>query len=147
MDLDGDHFKVDGIPLTEFQDTAPTTPYPYQLATVIVRDAQTKVELARTITVAPVSTEMHCDTCHKDNGVANPAIATGRVETNILTLHDQRNQGEYPAGHTGASNESPAGALCRVPCLQRPGSTRCGQPAQFLQGHARQTQRIMSPTR
>ena len=64
MDLDGDHFKVDGIPLTEFQDTAPTTPYPYQLATVIVRDAQTKVELARTITVAPVSTEMHCDTCH-----------------------------------------------------------------------------------
>ena len=64
MDLDGDHFKVDGIPLTEFQDTAPTTPYPYQLATVIVRDAQTRAELARTITVAPVSTEMHCDTCH-----------------------------------------------------------------------------------
>ena len=93
MDLDGDHFKVDGIPLTEFQDTAPTTPYPYQLATVIVRDAQTKVELARTITVAPVSTEMHCDNCHKDNGVASPAIATGRVETNILTLHDQRKPG------------------------------------------------------
>jgi hypothetical protein len=102
MDLDGDHFKVDGIPLTEFQDTAPTTPYPYQLATVIVRDAQTKVELARTITVAPVSTEMHCDTCHKDNGVANPAIATGVVEQNILTLHDQRNQTGYPPGHTGA---------------------------------------------
>ena len=72
MDLDGDHFKVDGIPLTEFQDTAPTTPYPFQLATVIVRDAQTKVELARTITVAPVSTEMHCDTCHSNNGIANP---------------------------------------------------------------------------
>jgi hypothetical protein len=102
LDLDGDHFKADGIPLTEFQDTAPTTPYPYQLATVIVRDAQTKAELARTITVAPVSTEMHCDTCHKDNGVASPAIATGRVETNILTLHDQRNQGDYPTGHKGA---------------------------------------------
>ena len=98
MDPDGDHFKVDGIPLTEFQDTAPTTPYPYQLATVIVRDAQTKVELARTITVSPVSTEMHCDTCHKDNGVASPAIATGRVETNILKLHDQKNQGDYPPG-------------------------------------------------
>ena len=53
MDLDGDHFKVDGIPLTEFQDTARATPYPYQLATVIVRDAQTKAELARTITVGP----------------------------------------------------------------------------------------------
>jgi hypothetical protein len=102
MDLDGDHFKVDGIPLTEFQDTAPTTPYPYQLATVIVRDAQTKVELARTITVAPVSTEMHCDNCHNDNGQASPTIATGRVETNILTLHDQRNQAGYPPNHTGA---------------------------------------------
>jgi len=89
MDLDVDHFKVDGIPLTEFQDTAPTTPYPYQLATVIVRDAQTKVELARTITVSPVSTEMHCDTCHKDGGVGG--IVTGRVETNILTYHDQEN--------------------------------------------------------
>jgi hypothetical protein len=100
MDLDGDHFKVDGIPLTEFQDTAPTTPYPYQLATVIVRDVQTKAELARTITVAPVSTEMHCDTCHKDGGVEG--IATGRVETNILTLHDQENLTKYPAGHTGA---------------------------------------------
>jgi hypothetical protein len=87
MDLDGDHFKVEGIPLTEFQDTAPTTSYPYQLATVIVRDAQTKVELARTITVAPVSTEMHCDTCHKDGGVGG--IATGSVEQNILTFHDQ----------------------------------------------------------
>ena len=101
MDPDGDHFKADGIPLTEFQDTAPTTPYPYQLATVIVRDAQTKVELARTITVAPVSTEMHCDTCHKDNGVANQSIATGVVEQNILTLHDRGNMSKYPTTHPG----------------------------------------------
>jgi hypothetical protein len=110
MDLDGDHFKVDGIPLTEFQDTAPTTPYPYQLATVIVRDAQTKAELARTTTVVPVSTEMHCDTCHNDNGVAGPAIATGRVETNILTLHDQKNLGDYPPGTGLLMNRRPV--LC-----------------------------------
>jgi hypothetical protein len=91
LDFDpaGNHYKADGIPLTEFQDTAPTTPYPYQLATVIVRDAQTKVELARSITVAPVSTEMHCDTCHFDGGVGG--VATGRVETNILTFHDSEN--------------------------------------------------------
>jgi len=106
----GDHFKVEGIPLTEFQDTATTTPYPYQLATVIVRDAQTKVELARTTTVAPVSTEMHCDTCHNDNGVAGPAIATGRVETNILTLHDQKNLGDYPPGTGLLMNRRPV--LC-----------------------------------
>jgi hypothetical protein len=89
LDLEADHFKADGIPLTEFQDTATTTSYPFQLATVIVRDAQTKMELARTTTVAPVSTEMHCDTCHKDGGVGG--VATGRVETNILTYHDREN--------------------------------------------------------
>ena len=118
----GDHFKVEGIPLTEFQDTAPTTPYPYQLATVIVRDAQTKVELARTITVAPVSTEMHCDDCHKDNGVASPAIATGRVETNILTLHDQENLGDYPPGTGLLMNRRP------VLCADCHASNALGKP-------------------
>lgn len=86
MDPVGDHFVAEGIPLTEFRDSAPTTPYPYQLATIIVRDAVTGLELARTITVAPVSTEMHCDNCHHDNGVEG--IATGNVERNILVLHD-----------------------------------------------------------
>ncbi len=89
MDLNGTHFEAVGIPLTEFRDSAPTTPYPYQLATIIVQDSTSGQELARTVTVAPVSTEMHCDTCHNDNGRANRDIATGRVETNILTLHDQ----------------------------------------------------------
>lgn len=90
MDLDGDHFVAEGIPLTEFRDSAPTTPYPYQLATIIVTDTNTGLELARTITVAPVSTEMHCDTCHHDYGEAGDGqIATGKVETNILVLHDQ----------------------------------------------------------
>ena len=28
-------------------------------------------------------------------------ISTGRVETNILTLHDKENAEEYPPGHTG----------------------------------------------
>lgn len=87
MDPAGDHFVAEGIPLTEFRDSAPNTAYPYQLATILVRDANTGTELARTITVAPVSTEMHCDTCHHDHGIEN--IATGRVETNILVLHDQ----------------------------------------------------------
>ncbi len=100
MDVDGDHFVAEGIPLTEFSDSAPTTPDPYQLATVIVRDTASGAELARSTVVAPVSTEMHCDNCHKDGGV--DGIATGRVETNILTLHDQKFQSEYPAGHTGA---------------------------------------------
>lgn len=89
--LDGDHFVAEGIPLTEFRDSAPTTPYPYQLATVIASDSTTGAELARTTVVAPVSTEMHCETCHSDRGEGNEGIATGRVETNILTAHDQEN--------------------------------------------------------
>jgi hypothetical protein len=99
MDLAGDHFEAAGIPLTEYRDSDLTTRYPYQLATVVVTDDATGLELARTITVSPVSTEMRCDNCHSDGGVED--ISTGRVETNILTLHDEENAAEYPAGHTG----------------------------------------------
>ena len=55
--------------------------------------------MASNTVVAPVSTEMHCDNCHSDGGVED--IATGKVETNILTLHDQENADEYPPGHQG----------------------------------------------
>ncbi len=96
MDQKTDHFTAEGIPLTEFRDSAPTSAYPYQLATVIARDSATSSELARTITVAPVSTEMHCEYCHSDG--QRDHIATGKVETNILTLHDKENADEYPAG-------------------------------------------------
>lgn len=99
MDLHGDHFVAEGIPLTEFRDSAPTTPYPYQLADLIAVDTTSGEELARVTTVAPVSTEMHCDECHYDGGVED--IATGRVETNILTLHDEESDEEYPPGHEG----------------------------------------------
>jgi hypothetical protein len=133
MDLHGDHFVAEGIPLTEFRDSAPMTPYPYQLATVIARDATTGAELARSTVVAPVSTEMHCDYCHADNGVANPDIATGSVEQNILTLHDREEMDEYPAGHSGplmgrrpilcaechASNALGAPGVAGLPSLSR----------------------------
>jgi hypothetical protein len=101
MDLLDDHFVAEGIPLTEFRDSHPNTPYPYQIATVVVRDAATGAELARTQPVAPVSTEMHCEYCHADNGEGNEHIATGRVETNILTLHDNENMDEYPDSLSG----------------------------------------------
>lgn len=99
MDRHGDHFVAEGIPLTEFRDSAPTVAYPYQMAKIVVRSKTTNEVLASQTVVAPVSTEMHCDTCHYDGGVGG--IATGRVEANILTLHDQENSDEYPAGHTG----------------------------------------------
>ena len=100
MDFHDDHFVAEGIPLTEFRDSDLVNPYPYQLAEITVRDQNTNVILAQTTAVAPVSNEMHCDNCHFDGGVED--IATGRIETNILTLHDEENMDEYPAGHEGA---------------------------------------------
>ncbi|WP_027183832.1 hypothetical protein [Desulfovibrio inopinatus] len=98
FDLQNDHFVAEGIPLTEFSDSAPNTRAPYQLAVVTANDSVSGKELATITVVAPVSTEMRCDSCHADNGQED--IATGRVETNILTLHDKENSDEYPAGHT-----------------------------------------------
>jgi len=101
MELRGDHFVAEGIPLTEFRDSDPTTPYPYQVATIVVHDATTGVELARTNPVAPVSTEMHCENCHYDFGPGNEDFGTGVIEQNILSQHDDENMDEYPPGHEG----------------------------------------------
>jgi hypothetical protein len=102
MDRKADHFVAEWIPLTEFSDSHPTTPDPYQLATVVVRDASTHAELVRTTVVAPVSTEMHCDNCHYNNGPGNEGISSPTVEQNILKKHDAENMDEYPPGHRGA---------------------------------------------
>lgn len=99
MDLHNDHFVAEGIPLTEFRDSDLVNPYPYQLAEITVLDQNSAAVLAQTTAVAPVSTEMNCDDCHYDGGVED--IATGRVETNILTLHDEEHQNEYPPGNSG----------------------------------------------
>ncbi|MBU4234746.1 MAG: cytochrome c3 family protein [Proteobacteria bacterium] len=88
MKVDTDHFVAEAIPLTEYLDSNTTTPYPYQVAELVAKDSSGHI-LASTQTVAPVSTELHCETCHGDNGSANHGIATGVVKQNILTLHDQ----------------------------------------------------------
>lgn len=91
MDLSGDHFVAEGIPLTPYRDSAaqqvPANWYPYQIAHLVARDAATGQILAETRPVAPVSEEMHCETCHADG--MQEGIRTGNVETNILTLHDK----------------------------------------------------------
>jgi hypothetical protein len=100
MDLVADHFVAEGIPLTEFSDGDLNNRNPYQLAKITVNETSSGIKLAEATVVAPVSTEMRCDYCHYDG--AMEGISTGRVETNILTLHDKENQDEYPRGHTGA---------------------------------------------
>ena len=89
MDLAGDHFVAEGIPITEFSDSAPAVRQPYQLATVVVKDATTGAVLTSTQVVTPTSSEMRCDNCHSDTGIAKPSNPTGKVETNILQLHDE----------------------------------------------------------
>jgi hypothetical protein len=101
MSREGSHFVAEGIPLTEFTDQAPTTRDPYQLARIVARGANGQI-LAENTVVAPVSTEMHCDYCHYDNGPGNEGVATGKIERNILTQHDRENMDEYPPGHQGA---------------------------------------------
>ena len=91
MDLAGDHYVAEGIPVTEFSDSTPTVSQPYQLATVVVKDSATGATLATTQVVTPVSSEMRCDNCHGDMGKARPEHPTGKVETNILQLHDEEN--------------------------------------------------------
>ena len=91
MHVATDHFVIEGVPLTPYRDSAPQPGpqnwYPYQLAHLVARDNATGAILAETTTVAPVSTEMRCDTCHGDG--MQEGIRTGNVETNILTLHDK----------------------------------------------------------
>ncbi len=87
MDPKTGYFVAEGIPLTEFSDSAPTTPYPYQKAILTAKDIATGTVLASLTVVAPVSTEMHCDTCHAAG--KDPGGQYARVEQNILALHDE----------------------------------------------------------
>nr|MEE4267009.1 hypothetical protein [Candidatus Krumholzibacteria bacterium] len=76
FDVHGDLFVAEGIPLTPFNDDAPTVEVPYQVAEVILRDSE-GLELARAYPVAPVSVEMSCVStgCHSS-------------ETSILNAHE-----------------------------------------------------------
>jgi hypothetical protein len=80
MDLDTDHFKVVGTPITPYTDLDLVNPQPFQLANLQAVDPQNNV-IATTQIVAPISNEITCDACHHaQNG--------GTVEQAILTRHD-----------------------------------------------------------
>jgi hypothetical protein len=81
MDVSGDHFIAEGIPLTEFSDSSPNTPDYYQLARLTVLDARNALTLTQTTIVAPVSSEMRCNVCH-----TKPST---NFRMNILLKHDE----------------------------------------------------------
>ncbi len=103
MDLasDGAYYIAEGIPLTDIrdQDVETMKPYPFQKASIVVRDANNPKNVLATLTVvAPVSTELNCVNCHADTKVATtryPIEPTGKVETNILSIHDYLNADKY----------------------------------------------------
>ena len=125
MTAQADHFVAEGIPLTEYSDSALGVRAPFQLATVVVYDAATDQELARTQPVAPVSTEMHCEYCHSDNGPGNEEVATGSVFQNILTAHDLEYGDELPPGYDLLMDSRPV--LCAW-CHASPILGAAGEP-------------------
>ena len=105
-------YVAEGIPLTEYNDSDWVNRYPYQLAELVVQNSVTSQQLTSLTVVAPVSTEMRCDLCHSDNGRGNEDIATGKVETNILAVHDAENANEYPPSEYGTSLMDNRPVLC-----------------------------------
>ncbi|MEZ5196755.1 MAG: hypothetical protein R2764_10225 [Bacteroidales bacterium] len=75
MHVDEQHFKVEGIPITPYQDTNLLVEDPFQLALLMLYDVNDNL-LASTQPVIPVSNEINCVTsgCHS-------------IELNILNEH------------------------------------------------------------
>ncbi len=103
---DGKYFIAEGIPLTDIRDQDAVTrkTYPFQKAQITVKDAKNpSMILAQLTVVAPVSTELMCSNCHSDMMDATQRYVqyfpngqpTGKVETNILAIHDYLNADNY----------------------------------------------------
>lgn len=114
MLLKGNHFEVDGVPVVPINDAG--TWDPYQIAEIIVRDASSGTELARTHATVPTSDEINCAKCHGQtvNSVAilsvlaehdkgeETTLATGGVPVLCADCH-----GSPALGQTGpGSSES-----------------------------------------
>jgi hypothetical protein len=130
---EGAYFIAEGIPLTEFSDSAPDTPDPYQLATLTVKAQDTGVILAETTIVAPVSSEMRCDTCHNQEDPSN-------FRRDILLIHDEENQTDLT---TQADGGNPVlCAECHAdPALGLPGEPQNPTLSEAIhESHALETQ-------
>lgn len=110
-----DHFVAEGIPVTEFSDSSPTTPEYLQLAELVAVDAATQAVLASSRVVAPVSSEMRCDTCHTEP-------YEGDFRRNILAEHDDEEGSDLLAQADGGSP-----VLCAA-CHPDPALGAAGEP-------------------
>jgi Cytochrome c3 len=75
LEWNGTAFEVTGVPLTPFDDAAPTIEQPYQIVKVTLKSSVDQSVLDETQFVAPVSTEMNCGQCHDgDDKKKNPPL-------------------------------------------------------------------------
>jgi len=82
MAVKGDHFQVNGVPVTPLNDAGVWNPF--QVVEVTVKDTSGAV-VAQTRTTIPISDEINCAKCH--NGNSNPML-------DVLQKHD-RNVGTH----------------------------------------------------
>jgi hypothetical protein len=142
MDQAGNTYVAEGIPLTNIRDRDAVTlkPYPFQKARITVKDAgNPKTVLAQLTVVAPVSTELMCQNCHADDMDATTKYApdvqpTGKVETNILAIHDYLNgvltdnYATFLAGREDLLDKTPLMDHQPVLCASCHGSNALGMP-------------------
>lgn len=90
-------FSAEGIPITPWDDTSRTNPYP--LLRISAHDKQTGQLLASTDVVVPVAQETDCQNCHasgqqaaRDAGVqwATDGDLEIQAKKNVLILHDRK---------------------------------------------------------
>ncbi len=136
---DGNYYIAEGIPLTNIrdQDALSGKPYPFQKAIISVKDANNPaLQYAQLTVVAPVSTELMCVNCHSDMMDATTryypdVLPTGKVETNILTIHDYLNKDNYAvylADYPDLLDKTPLMENQPVLCASCHGDNALGMP-------------------
>jgi hypothetical protein len=80
MVLKEDHFEAIGIPVVPIDDAGVWNPY--QVAEIVVRDAATHAELARTRATLPTSDEIGCGRCHGTTAGTEEVLS-------VLEEHDE----------------------------------------------------------
>jgi hypothetical protein len=112
-------FVAEGIPITPYDDAGHKNTYP--MMRVVVRDSASQAVLASSDVVLPVSDELTCITCHGSSagdaakpsgGWVNDTDPTKDYRSNILKLHDEKNQASPNyAALLATAGYAPAGLL------------------------------------
>ncbi len=131
MDLVSNHFVAQGVPVTEFSDSAPTTPQYFQLAQMIVTDLSGS-GLSQTNVVAPISSEMRCDVCHNSPSPTN-------FRMNILIKHDNE-EGTHLTEQASSGNPVLCAGCHADPALGMSGNPELPSLSAAMHGkHAEET--------